>query len=893
MLKLPAHRSYPGLATVYADDEKFYKFYVIPGAPRVRLDANGNPVFMLIKFKFADGAAADPNRPKGGGYLVFDSELALPPEQMEPIRKDLEADVHQRWEELKAERNPKVKRLKFKAVYQDPQLNGLWSGTGMAGGGPMASALLGDEATLSIPNDTSDNEPVPPEPPPVIFADPMWTKGTVTLQAPSNPGLVIAATKEVTASLVGSNVAAFAMDLTPEGATFMQKALVGDGGADLTPLQVRYDLEFIARLPPATTYIHFRTMDVFHSVQELFHEHDNCSDDYFTSEKMTSQAIAAGVVTVKVDTGAITDPTIIQSMQQQATNKVQELLKERFAKKERAPMESWGDDVASSSDEVYRLKQVSEIDATDYTDTVTLETATKQPISPQGTLATFFAGVDAAEIKKHVREVDLDDPFFHTLDLTVRAFARWKEDEVAFVEVELKYEVSGTLKTQSFTFTPEDGAPKRWDPALINDKREYSWRWRYAYVGRAPGEWTSWERRTGRDLNVSLDSPGLLNVEVTGVGIDFANIVDAVLVHLKYEDPVNDVPLGTRSLLLTKDRVSGNWQRRLYGPWAKPLDYRVEYLLQTGTSLDLGWQKADGPSENLLIKRPEVDQLDVTLLPAGPGWDLAIQSVASVRYSDGDYHRDAQFAFKANTEFKEWSVLLLDPSKRTYEFQVVSTFKNGDVQQTAWQSRVSDGAIPIIVEGPPRVKATITGLLIDFASTPVVEVTVQYDDPARADLRAAQTFSLQANASTHVFTTLRRPDGPRNMRYKVTYFPLEGPPVERDWRDEPGDVITVERYTVPRVGADFVPALLDFAVTPVVEVDVAWSDPQTGQRGNQTLTFTDKTKQGWFMVVPDTAPRAFTVEITYYLADGSTVKTAKITTEKTSLTIPRYKPAEG
>jgi hypothetical protein len=893
MLKLPAHRSYPGVGTVYADDEKFYKFYVIPDAPRVRLDKEGKPVFLLTKFKFADGSDADPDRPKGGGYLAFDSELALSPEQLAPIRADLEQDVRRRWEELKAERNPKVRRLKFGAVYQDPQLNGLWSGSGMAGGGAMATPLTGDSATLTIPDETSDDQPIPPDPPPVVFADPMWTSGTVTLQAPQSPALVVSMSKDVKASLVGSNVAAFAMDLTAEGATFMQQVLVGDGGSDLTPLSVRYDLEFVARLPPATTYIHFRTLDVYHATQELFHEHDNCSDDYFTSEKITSQAIAAGVVTVKVDTGAITDPTIVQSMQQQATNVVETLLKERFAKKERAPLESWGDDVADSSDEVYRLKQISDIDATDFTQTIRLDTATKQPISPQGTLQTFFAGVDEAEIAKHVREVDLDDPFFHTLDLEVRAFARWKEDEVAFVEVEIKYEVAGELKTRSFTFTPDDAAPKRWDPALIQDKREYSWRWRYAFVGRAPGEWKAWEKRTSRDLNVSLDSPGLLDVEVTGVGIDFANIVDAVLVHMRYEDPVNHVPLGARSLLLTKDKGSGTWQRRLYGPWARPLDYRVEYLLQTGTSIDTGWQKTDGPSQNLLVTRPKVDQLDVKLLPAGPGWDLAIQSVASLRYADGDYHRDAQFAFKSATEFKEWSVVLLNPAKRAYELQVVSTFKNGDVQQTEWLSHEDDGAIPVIVEGPPRVKASISGLLLDFASTPVVEVTVQYNDPSQPSLGAAQTFSLQADAKQHVFTTPRRADGPRNLRYKVTYFPLEGPPVERDWKDEPGDTITVERYSVPRVGAEFVPALIDFAATPVVEVDVAWNDPTSGQRGNQTLTFTDKTKQSWFMVVPDTAARAYTVEITYFLADGSPVKTARISTEKTSLTIPRYKPTEA
>jgi len=102
---------------------------------------------------------------------------------------------------------------------------------------------------------------------------------------------------------VGNNVAAFSIDLTPDGATFMQQALVGTdghGASDLTPIQVVYELTMLAKLPPATMYVKFNTASLFHSVQELFHEHDNCSDDYFTSENMMSMAIEAGLVTVKL-----------------------------------------------------------------------------------------------------------------------------------------------------------------------------------------------------------------------------------------------------------------------------------------------------------------------------------------------------------------------------------------------------------------------------------------------------------------------------------------------------------------------------------------------------------------------------------------------------------------
>ena len=89
--------------------------------------------------------------------------------------------------------------------------------------------------------------------------------------------------------MIGNNVAAFSLDLTPDGATFMEQTLVGRdgrGATDLTPIQVVYELTMLAKLPPATMYIKFNTASLYHAVQELFHEHTNCSDDYFTSENM-------------------------------------------------------------------------------------------------------------------------------------------------------------------------------------------------------------------------------------------------------------------------------------------------------------------------------------------------------------------------------------------------------------------------------------------------------------------------------------------------------------------------------------------------------------------------------------------------------------------------------
>ena len=73
MLKLPAIKSYQDL-TVFQDDERFWRFYLIPTFPTVRLDAAGRPVFLLVKYALSDQSREkDPTLPRGGGYLAFDA----------------------------------------------------------------------------------------------------------------------------------------------------------------------------------------------------------------------------------------------------------------------------------------------------------------------------------------------------------------------------------------------------------------------------------------------------------------------------------------------------------------------------------------------------------------------------------------------------------------------------------------------------------------------------------------------------------------------------------------------------------------------------------------------------------------------------------------------------
>ena len=295
-------------------------------------------MFQLIKYNLSDEARElDPNLPRGGGYMVFDSELKVKPEHRAEIEKDLKEYVKAEWERIKRLPDDRVRALTLGAAFND-SIGSEWAASGMAGGGAMASPDSHSTMTLTIPGTGFVPPPMDAPAPPVVIGEPLWKSGKVTMNAPQAAGLVTKTIGERPASLIGNNVAAFSIDLTPEGATFMQQTLVGRdgrGATDLTPIQVVYELVMLAKLPPAKMFVSFNAASLYHSVHELYHEHDNCSDDYFTSESTMNMAIESGLITIKIDTGGVTDPDTIHMLQQQATSMVQELLTERFADREK------------------------------------------------------------------------------------------------------------------------------------------------------------------------------------------------------------------------------------------------------------------------------------------------------------------------------------------------------------------------------------------------------------------------------------------------------------------------------------------------------------------------------------------------------------------------------
>ncbi|MFO0648803.1 MAG: hypothetical protein U0326_21360 [Polyangiales bacterium] len=889
MLKLPAFKQYND-ASVFSDDQDLARFYVIPTSPSVRVNDKGDPVFLLIKYAFSDQEReAHPEVGAGGGYLVFDAELRVPDKRREEITADLQKWVNDEWERRK--NNPPPTSRTF---VQDANVSDALSRPNTAASHQhfRESITMALSGAVVIPRDAA--------PPPVVLGEPLWKSGKVTLRAPSSPSLVIAKNNETRASMLGNNVASFSLDLTAEGATFMQRTLVetdGRGATDLTPLSVEYELTMLARLPPAHAYVKVHTQSLYHTMHELVHDFDGhgCgTDEYTTIESKLTMAMSAGMVEVRIDAGGVTDADMIRQLTQQAQASVTELLKDRFAVKVPKEDKDQGDDVASSTDDVYRLKRETEMQMFDFEQTTEIDPTTEWTIAPQATMQTFLEGRSKDVMKKFVREINLEDDFFKTLDLSVRAYASW-EDGVDFVSVELLYEgrdASGQnqTKTQTLTFSASKHEPEKWNPALLSGSRKYRYRTSVGFKGRGQSEPSAWQETSSRALNISVETPGKIDVEVLPAGVDFANVFNLAVVSLRYEDRARNVPLEGFNVVLNADRNTGAWTRMIYAPWDKPYQYKVDFYLKTGAVLSTDWTAET--SRKLPIVPPFVDVLDVTLLPAVDWTEVQVLGVAA-KYADGphNYFTDAQLLLKSDAEFKQWKVVLRDPSVRDWQYQVTTIYKTGgDARQTEWKTLTGDKILAVTTETAPRLKVNVTGIPVDWSQTPLVKVALRYDDAA-GNVHTTNSITLKKETQVDTWSVRIADLSRRKYSYAITYYPTTGPAVTRPEQTTDDPMLVVPRYDIPRVGAQFRPDLVNFDKTPLVEVLVRYNDAQRGVRGSETLIFTSKTPQEWFMPVDDAAPRLFTYEVTWHLPDDTTISAPPVTTDRDRIPVPAYRPA--
>ena len=345
----------------------------------------------------------------------------------------------------------------------------------------------------------------------------------------------------------------------------MERTLVnpdGSGGSDLTPIQVRFDLKFWARIPPIRLQVEADTRSLYAALESIEHDYDghDCSEDDMSHyQSQLEMAVSANLIKVRFDTGTLDlKEDFVQEIRSTAMELVQDIIKDRFYQKKDEAPPAEGDDKDKFVDEEKDIRYLKIAASVDYTRIEYDETITsiqEWEIHPQGTMQTFFADMGPDEISKYVRVVDLDDDFFKTLGLKVSAFANWDANPIAFVETQILYtglDENKKLveKPQSFTFSKANTTGE-WDPSLIGKKREYEYRYRIAYTGKEPGPWSRTVRTRAPHLNLSIPDAGKVKVSILAGNINWAQTVEQVQVEMSYEDRTKGVPKESMTFKLT------------------------------------------------------------------------------------------------------------------------------------------------------------------------------------------------------------------------------------------------------------------------------------------------------------------------------------------------------
>lgn len=898
MLKTPAFQYYDDLrVTVYQDDTKWWKFYLLPDYVSIREDFNGNPVFLLIKYAFSDeDREANPDLPTGGGMLNMDVELRVNETDEGELRTRLQNYVNGEWQRLKdfAESHEHtLESLTLKSWHN--RTNGV---PRPANDPTTPPELTLDDVSLGLDPDRPEAPPGN-EPPEIELSYPEWTKGTFSILAPTSENLVTHSVVDGPLSLTGPNTAAVMLELTPAGATFFEKTILendGTGGTDLLPIAAVMNVSFMGRLPEVNLRIQADTRAVHKALTSIDHDYDDYAcreDDIAHYETQLEMAVEAKLIDVKFDTGMLDlEDDLVQEIRGTAMGVVQDLLEKKFFEQTEPPEED-SDDLLKEETDYYILKQEERIafDTITYNETMTSIAEIEK--HPQGTLQTFFDGIPASEMRNFVRFVDLNDTFFQTLGLEVNVFADFENNPIAFVEVQVRYDgrdENGDLqqKQETFTFT-EGNTSAVWDPSLIGAKREYFYRWRLAYTGKEPGDFTRWERERTPALNLSIPDSGRINLPIIAGAIDFAQTVDHVQVSVTYADRANGVDEQTETFKLVDGQPTQTYVRDLFTEWDKPVTWKARFFLKDGQVIE--GEEHSTVERTIFVNAPLFSKLDVGLLPVGAGWQNVQQVIVDLTYEDdaNDYAVDGHFRLVKSEEFKTWAVVLQNNDLRKFRYKVTVSFENGDFRVLDEVEADGDQTIPIVATDLPQLEVTVMPNTVDFTLTPVVTCTLRYDDD-NADIHETKTFAFDESNKVPVDWGLTIAEKERNSySHELVYHTVQGTMIDREPETTDQTVLVIPRVVSPEIKCEFNARQINFTDTPVVEIQIDYADPVNGFDTSDTFILETPADRPLFQhPVDEGSPREFRITLVYHLADGTTVTKEPFMATRKRFVVPRY-----
>lgn len=702
--------------TVYPDSAQDNVFYPIAAMPRFRRDENGKPVFHLLKFRGGDASTAPRveaskdgeedaitansvptlDGEAAGGILMFDTEFSLDEEVKQKISTKLDEQV----------------RAKY-----------------LAAGRPIPDGWQ------------------------IVLGQPQWTDGTVELLMEDTAnGLFESVSKAGKPSLMGKNVASFAAVMRPWQASLVEEAVTPP--ANFTPLQVAYDLKFLAKLPPVRISIYASALDAYNMYKEYenYYNYGTCGE---ASRQTIISAISEvvrsrDVVRISIDSGGLTiDNETFKKLQDMAMGLVQQWIQTEFLKP--PPARATAEQLNSID-----LKALSFTDFRDLRININQSATVEVPIHPQGTMESLIKEGD--DLKQFITEYDLTkDEFYQNREASVKVYADFpatgaesQPSDLLFVEVTLRYggeAKSMTWDAQGSASTVANGG--RWDVKWHKVPDENDIQWEAQVRFRDPDHTYSLSGTSDKtQFNIPVPLPGRAHLQLTEAGIPW-DIIQSVEVNVNYLNPKADLQHFPKKVLLTEKQPESTLDEVIWAQWEPPFQIKPTYMLKNGTILGEEDPAFPVGSDFYIVHSPFKEWLDVPLQTRWVNDDDWREDLIDLEYRDeaNNYFRHGQITLsKEGGHRLYWALPLIDPGKRTFRYYWMRFLKDGSSFTSAdisgsppdgWLS--GEGNKPLEIGDPLfegdmlRVdfsKLIFLTKLADGSKVSLVNLHIKYKDPA-------------------------------------------------------------------------------------------------------------------------------------------------------------------
>lgn len=926
MLLIPSIRRV-GEITVYQDDAVWYRFYLAAARPSIRLDKNGRPIFLLTTFTLSEQArAANPSAPAGGGYMNFDVQYAPTEEETNRVRVEMQEWVNQEYQRRNSSRravrrNPGSGSGTAPTVeLADPLLSGGTVSmhttqsdqlvTGRFAEAP-ASLTSGSSAVFNVDLsqmgsafmkklmvDDSGGGAIDLSPIQIIYALKMWARlppVKITVEADS---------KRVHKTLLKISETNRDDPCTPsEVESYRESGISSSRLKETGDVVVKVDKGDAMVSDDVVESLQDYALDLFDTmIEERFmvpaeedeDELEFDSDDPDIADRdpgwaavlYSGRSFSSSSKELNEDAGTLDSmDKKVRSVRVRYGHRVTLYSQQNFGGSSKVisgTTKSIGGNWRSAK--IYRpptsrrkVRKTVNYSTMKLKISMDRSQVVEWPVGGQATLQTFFSGMSKEEIQRHVVSVEESD---RTLRVDVRALVPFADSPIQAVEAQLKYEARDEAGDdnefhRTYTFTEAEPEVELFDPNIINDEQEYSFRYQLTFDDGGKSEYTPWETTTNRALNIAIADPGRLAIEVSAASMNW-NIVTSATVRLSHGEGDNEVQ---QSFELTKIAPVKQLDKRIKDKTATEVLAQVTYVLADDKVVEAEDEMLDATDTLFVLSQPQVDILDVSLMPAGD-WDEVAQVVVQLEYEreDGRVY-DETYRLKSLDEFVEWAVLLDNADRRRFRYQQLTSYTNGQSETSDWIEAEGDQTILINVAGVPKLKVNILGVLVDYAHTPAAVVSITYGGET-------QSFTF-TQAGTELFSMPLDPSGDRTYVYEITWHSIDGDPIvagpERS---------TSTQLLVPKARKDEAGFLnvalrgfaVDFDATPFVDVALSWTDGDREESQNMTL-HKDESSLAWRVAIGDRAQRTYSYVVTYNRADGTRVAGASGQTDDPVISI--------